>query len=343
GSVHPGPSRWTDGDGLAPAGGLGPDGSYELCVTPPPDRKDLDEYVDGDWTPADEVVVLPRRMAISGTVRDPQGRPVPGAEVWYREGEGGDWRFRSVAGDGRFRLPVLREGTCWLLARRNSARGDPGPFPGWLRHLRCPPDEEAAKHAVPVEAGTTGVGLVLDPGLVLAVRIAPWTLRPGEDGPDIGVRGRGGDDDDRREIATPDADGRVRFAGCAANTTYDVFGVLRPDRYVLGPGLSPGNVEIVLEPKRGGAITGRLLPPDGTPGLPAWATCWADVLGTAVPGVVERDGTFVIRALHPGRWTIHAYAFDDAIDLAGTARAAPGESVDVSLAPDEEVPVIEVR
>ena len=116
-----------------------------LAVMPPPGREDLGARIVPEWTPASGDLVLPRGLAIEGTVVDSEGRPRSGVQVGLMGPGLRSLHLRTTDGRGVFRFAQLVQGTYHL-----AVYGKANPLP--------------APRGSPVEvtAGTRDVRLVDD-------------------------------------------------------------------------------------------------------------------------------------------------------------------------------------
>ena len=105
-----------------------------------------------------------------------------------------------------------------------------------------------------------------------------------------------------------------------------------PDhQFVLGRDLRPGEEEIVLAPRTGGTITGRLHLPAGA--TPSYRNVAVSVLGFHLGGEVAEDGSFTIQGVPPGTWEVTGSAQVDGVYRRGSVQAAAGADVDIQLEP----------
>lgn len=124
-----------------------------LDVTPPPYRDDVLSFHAGPWdAPNDSTIKLLAGAQIRGRVVDPGGKPVTLGRVNFTA-SGQPTNAAPISRDGTFALPVLPPGLVRLEAFNP-------------RLLRAPESS-----AVDVQAGATGVVLVLDTGSDLIVRV----------------------------------------------------------------------------------------------------------------------------------------------------------------------------
>jgi len=307
----------TGPDGVARLRGLAPGLTYGLEVSGGGGRDDVLPRTIEDWTVADDTVRLARGYVITGRVVDLEGRPLADADVMVgRADDPGSWSGVQVASDGTFRIGPLEDTTYRIRARVGASTPEPG----------VPGVDDPSQ--VQVRAGATDVVLRVDPGLALKIRVKPWESGQWHAVQFREQRGQGGS----FSHETLDGDGRATLRGCRAGARYDVAVLGLPGgRYVLGRDLAPGGEEIVLEPKQGGTITGRITLP---PGVSAEnLRVQASVLGFSLGGEVAPDGSYEIQGVPPGAWEVVAYARAGDTWLTGRAPAEAGRSVDVTIAP----------
>jgi hypothetical protein len=305
-----------DAEGRARLRGLALDRTYTLSLTGPEGRDDLRPITLQNWPPDDTTVRFERAFTLRGHVVDPSGAPLAGVLVWHRMagGENTGWSGVHTEEDGSFTLGELSEGEVELYA---AVEND---FPG----LGDEPETTV------VAAGRQDVRLTLDPGLSIVIRVRgldddTWWHHGTLSGPD-GRTGFG--DQQTNEL---DEDGRVVFRGLEAGRTY-VFWMtgLSGGRYVLARDLRAGGAEVVVEPRVGKSITGRLLLPDGAENA---NVSGRSAEGIRVSGTVTEDGRFTIEGLPDGRYVLDANARLGEDWFIGRAELDAGGSVDITLAP----------
>jgi hypothetical protein len=119
--------------------------------------------------------------------------------------------------------------------------------------------------------------------------------------------------------------------GLPADGVYRVW--IPPDdegRYVLADGMRSDAGTVRLEAVPGGTIRGRVeAPPDTRMLHPSVQASRADGIG--VNASVASDGTFELKGLPQGAWTIRAYAYDGQAMLDAEAEATVGGTVTLRL------------
>jgi len=267
--------------------------------------------------PGEILVRLPAARTIEGRVLDEEGRGVRGLTVRARRSPAGEIRAQIGHGaaktleGGRFSIAGLGEFSYSLTLT---------PPPGYLA-----PDPLEAR------AGTGGVVLALRRSASLLVRV----LTPGGE-PFSGAR----------VIAVRRAD---RNSAVRANSGEDGVATLErldPDREydirIDGAGegwaffaerVRPGSGPILARLAPGRTIRGRFEVPE----KPSRFEVHARLDGSWIDGVVDREGTFTIRGLGPGRWQVSLFASSrDRRSWAGQAEVAAGGEVTISLSERRE-------
>ncbi len=307
----------TDGEGIATLQGLDPEGSYSLYVKlGERDGAAAREVRRDAWKPADTAVALRGERDLRGFVRDPAGRPLPGARVVAYVAR--RWVAGAVAGaDGSFTLHDDGQEGLFLYATVSEGQG-PTSVP------------------VAAPAGDEVVVLVLDPGLDLSVRlvgaaVARRTVVLTSD-PSRPVR-----DNDEVQHARTDPTGRVRFRGLRPGVGYALWvAPLRASWLQIDPasdettalvrdvfgGTPAPEVEVRLEPGR--VLVAR------APAEAAWSgPSMRATLGLlSVDGTRRPDGAFEFRGLLDGEWDVVVEAWGGGQRYVGRGR--PG--AEVSLA-----------
>jgi hypothetical protein len=284
------PEAGTTGqDGLVVLRGLDPEMTYSLHVSAP--KEDMRPAHIPRWTPADTEVQLERGYVITGSMRDPQGRLVPGAQLYQKNANGG-WGGMSVNGDGTFRLVALARGMVTLAAI------PPGGQINW---------NDANLPSITVAAGTENLTIVVEPGVELVVRVSNAADR-GPNGQHVHgqVLVRRNDVWEQRGWAN-DGEGRLVFKGLRPDETYAVWVQPIPGSDLFGwvTGLRAGAGEAVVRLARGGTIRGRITLPAGAGEQGVGAN---GEHGIWVQGTLDSEGRYEIRGLPDMRWKVHAWA-----------------------------------
>lgn len=316
-------------DGIVRLAGMSREVPCGLEAQPPADREDLAPLELDAWVPASGDVAFPGLSVVRGVVSSPDGAPIPRAHIEVLRGS--TWERLGRAGpDGGFvvRVPTIGgariEGVVYEVER-----GDPdGIYWGERTAYRSEP--------VDVEAGASGVVLVVDRGVELAVRVSYPGARVGW-GPGTTHDGVLLDEADaasgrawERAAGSVRVGDLYRFPQLRADRTYTFW--LAPDLagfYVLATGLRPvrGAEAVTLQAVKGRPVTGRIV------GL-------ADVgrtLVSATQGVVpvyvesEPDGRFTFPGLPEGEWRLRADVRRDGRVWTGQAVVGAGGDVDLRL------------
>src|SRR5262245_25174408 len=149
---HPFAEAATGEDGVAKLPELGGTGPLRLRVTPPSSDVALSSR-EVDWIPCAETTIRleerQARLAVTGTIVDAEGRPVPEADYWVFD-RPAFWLSRGKADEqGRFEVDDVPAGGVVLAAGDFSCHQDS--LPGWPSL----DDPEAARRlAVHIPAGT---------------------------------------------------------------------------------------------------------------------------------------------------------------------------------------------
>ncbi len=303
----------TGADGIVRLKALDGSSRYDVTVSNVEAKSLLPRAVRG-WTPADTTIELEQAFTISGVIRDASGSPVEGARAYYIVRT--DTKQSEPTGkDGKFVIQGLRKGSGRLLARVDAQ---------WIDVNKDYPDE------IKGDAGATGVTLTVDPGLAIRIRIKDWT---GERWAHATLTAP----ENRLHLWKQiDEDGRVVFQGLKSDERYTLrISGLPDDKYVFLKDLEAGGGERVVTPKKGKTIRGRLELPTGLE---------ADTFAVVIQGefniwgAVMPDGTFELKGVPDGTWTIRAQSSGNRLvegggTYQGQARARAG---------DEDV-VIEVK
>ncbi len=221
---------------------------------------------------------VPIGVSIQGVLLEADGRPVPAAWIHAVAVEGPDSQRVRTDPEGR-----------WVCA---------GLAPGTYRVAVLPAEGELNADPVEVVAPASDVRLVRPPSTVLRGRIegpagpgeAPWV-----------VRVRAGETRTVGHVRA-EADGTFRFTAVPRGVRLTVWAMRAgDDRYAILEGVLPGPESVVLRPRSGLTITGRV---EGA--TEQSAIVWIDLWLWG--GTVHTDaaGRFELRGVPPGRHTVMA-------------------------------------
>lgn len=298
----------TDAQGVVRLGHLDPAVTYRLIVRPQAQGSVL-PHDEPEWTPANTTVRLNRAFTIRGIVHDPSGRPVPNAMLWVSLEDG--IRLQTAKADGTFEIGGLRPGMVGLSAQFEVQHGARGP-------------------EVRVAAGSEGVVVIADPGLELVVRIDNWPAR--KPGPTHAYLQRKGGSEWENLRASIEPGGVATFRGLEAGTQYALWipplqGGLSLWKEALQASSDPLHVSL----QQGRSITGRLQLPADAEAVEVEA--WLGQRNVVAEGIVNRDGSYEIRGLPEGTWTVVARARRGPERLEARADVAAGGTADLVLRP----------
>ncbi|MCK6685465.1 MAG: carboxypeptidase regulatory-like domain-containing protein [Thermoanaerobaculia bacterium] len=275
-------------------------------------------------------VVMRRGLTVTGTVRDTNGQPVPGAEL----------RFQKMAGAvrmGRARFAMPRQTAATLnftgdADGRFEARGLPaGDYTVAVRHDGF---ADATIEGMKLVSGepVKPLDIVLKPGAVISVRVLRKSGEPSE-GQRLRVSEAGRDQafGPARGLFNPvfgpsQPDGSILIEGLEEGKRYDLSLLTRSSSMDKRGVLAPSeNVEFILPGT--GSIAGRVIDSDERP-VAEFEISTSSTPGAGGPGFVFRrpgsgqrfesaDGQFQVDDIPAGSWTVTARAtsFQD-----GTAR-----------------------
>jgi hypothetical protein len=243
--------------------------------------------------------------SIRGKVVDPEGRPVPGAWVWYRSVEGHWYAMGTVSEDGSF---LLQD-------------GDPPSVPLKATVPGADPEQEGGAE-VTAAPGAEGVVLHVDPGLSLVVL-------PSGPGGCVAELEEEGDGPPRR-LQAQNTEGLYRFAGLRAGRTYTLRIAGAADRALTQTGIpaEAGRIEVALAP--GKSVRGRCTGPGGFELTRVFATRGR----LSVGGKILPEAGFEVQGLCDGVWTVNVFARRGDERWRGSAEVEAGGEVEVVLAPD---------
>jgi hypothetical protein len=302
-------------------GTTGPDGTvrlrglpareHTLRVTPPEARKDLRSLTRESWTPADVEVALERGYVIRGIVRDAGGKPLANVTVMRRQGDRTE-QLAQTKTDGTFEVTGLPAGPVVLVARPQ----------GTYRH---------DLPSVTVDAGAEDVHLVVDAGATLVVRI-PMATEAARGSVHGWLYESGGERAQPAGGAFAERDGdawKLTFPGLKPDVRYTLWiAPQESDWYALATDLGAGPTPVIVRLERGGTIRGRLTLPDGATNV---GVSVASEQGLTANGRVAPDGTYEVRGLPPGTWTVRGYARDGQRRFDASGTASTGGSLDLRL------------
>ena len=302
-SPVPVPSRaaQTDTQGVARLSGLEPGSRFTLQVGSPSARKDLMPHSEDGWAPHDTTVRLARAYVVRGVVRDGDGKPVAGASVHRKTGPRG-WSGTNTAADGTFAIEGLQAGEVVLCATINGESPESPPGSGGGPPAPPPPGGGPApdpRPRVTVQAGAEDVVLTVDIGLEVSGTVEGWDeeyawrramlLTEGPSGSGRSVH---------EQIAN---DGTFRFRGLRSDATYALWISPGSDgKSLLQTGIrAPADLRVRLV--AGKSITGRVTLP---PGSQSGSVQASDPRGITVGVALKSDGTYEIRGLPEGRFSV---------------------------------------
>ncbi len=307
--------------GIARTGALGtvglvsldPDQTYDLYVGIPRGRTDILGLDTPAWKPADTTIRLPRTYKVAGVVRDTEGHAVSDAFVKCSI-EGHDVGTTYSNDDGGFEIGQLPAGSVDVHATP----------PGKTE------DDELESATAKVEAGATGIALVVRPTVDLAVRVEGWEETGGSvsDGREAVLTREPIADDAPDHWGNPDAHGAMRVRGLTPGATYTLWIAPRRDgRIVYARGLKGGGPEVVVHLEPGEAVRGEVkLPPNSTrplvhatgPGFSVWVD-------------VGADGRYEFRGLPRGACRLTATARIGDEEVESSVDSKSGQTVDFEL------------
>lgn len=318
-------------DGAAGSAVSGTDGAFEIRGLEPraynvaaqhPDFSPNETTVEvpADQDPGEIAVRLSRGGTLTGLVRDAAKAPVPGANIMVMKGFGGELQSAATGPDGRYTIEKLSPGTYSAIRQPDDGRIIIGMG---MKQVTIKEGEittldfdEASKHQV------TG-------------RI----LRSGKPVGNVNVIFFQGDGRAGGAMKTTSADAEGRYSiGVDAPGPYTVavsggmmFGGSQAT--VVVPDAPTATIDVQL---KSGAITGRVVDPDGKPVAGAFLIARLDAetaRGGAGSAQSGSDGGFAIEGIDDGTYRVTANASGYA-----TAEVFP-----VKVAPEEATAPIELR
>jgi protocatechuate 3,4-dioxygenase beta subunit len=264
----------TGADGSVTFADANPPAGSALSVQPPRSRIDVLHANVANWAPADTTVSLAPAAVVSGTVRDPRGRPLAQARVVCHA----DTTFAEAWTDasGAFTAGRL--------------------VPGARVQISVEFDGEDFGRVADVASGARGAAIVLDLGATLLVRVAG--VHRDETESRVTALLPGGED--RSARVTPE--GVAVLTRLPAATPLRLrFGPTSQQRWAAADGVQSGGDDVVLTLREGASIAGRVEVPSDD--------AWGQMNGRA-----ERDGFsveagfgvggFLFRGLAPGTWRL---------------------------------------
>jgi len=252
--------------------------------------------------------VVDRDADLTVTVRDEQGRPLPGASVrvFSIHGDRAYFAGEQRAGtDGNARFAGLPRGEAWIMAY-DIARA-------------------RASSRVVLEPGPREVEVVLRPGKVLDVLVVDDADRPIQDAEVTVVT-----PDPLPFVSASDAGGLVRFDRLGP-PPYTVRGRAFGFEETVRTGVVPGPFPLRLKLDRLGALTVRVITTAGQPVEGAEVLAAGTGLYPARSTVTDASGSVHIGGLRDGVYDLKARRGDD---VSATAFAVPvkqGQARDVEL------------
>ena len=298
--------------GLDPGPGPGRFGTLE--VRPPRQRPDLGDMRLEAWRPGETDVRLPPSGRITGFVRDSKGRPRPEAQIDARFANG-RWRKAEISADGSFLI--------------DSAPPGEVVFEGYI----TPSQNGILSRAREVTArtGDQGVLIPIEPLHLIRIRVEGW---PRGEFESVNAVRRGAEKDEDPVTDYMENDGSLEFAGVQPDGIYDVvIGPVGEGWYARLEGLRAGSEVVSTRMRRGLRVTGRVLAPPGTDEI--YVTVGEPFF--AAYASVEKDGSFSVDGVPPGRWPVVATAWtaDRVVEYKGRAMVEAGSGVEFEVVRDD--------
>ena len=275
------------------------------------------------------LIELPAGASLAGRVVDDTGKPVaranvqvePDTETLVRAGLGAvrDY-FQRTDGDGRFRFEHLNAGTWSLEATEGASTAD-------LDHIEL---TQGSEHEVELRLRSQDQLTVI------------VTTHLGEPVADARIRIEPEGDLWSSAYGTTDASGRAQIGVTpgAATVSIEHPEQQNESRDVV---LEPGNNELAIQLKSGGAITGVVRSADGSPlsqaTVEALATDEVDepafrqYARPAAQTTSDRNGQFRLTGLEPGAYFVSAGA-------TGFAESGPAEAIEIDGNPVSGVDIV---
>jgi hypothetical protein len=236
---------------------------------------------------------------------DGNGNPASGV-VWWAKDADAKYGTPARVKDGEVVLRDLPAGPVVLVALPD---GFVVPSQGWARHV-IPPD---VKETV----------LVLDAGANRTLRIPGW------DAEWSGLAYLAATGDLEPSQHGVDEDGTLYIEGLRPGVRYNLYvREFETGRYALLRGLPANEPWPQIEMAQGRDLTGRVVLPKGCDSANVAVMVDKAVM---MDGRPEEDGTFRIRAVPPGRWTVVAYTTYKDEYYATTVEARTGQPAELDL------------
>lgn len=307
---------------------------YRLIVRAPAIRPDLGDVELQGWRPQDTTLTLVQGAVISGKVLGSDDQPAGRLPVYARSVDGSD------GGGRRYRLhgggEVFEEASGW--AGEDGAFAI-GPLPAGRYEIHVPGGTAKVVAATGSKDVVLRLARRLEEPYSLRFRVNPWRF---EDRGAWAVLSVG---DDLHKRAQVDPGGTLQFDDLPNFDRYALWiGGLAGGRYVWLRDLEPPSDDawdaLAVEPKAGGTIRGRVLPPPGVQ-LDTWSVAPVGPAleqrhrGGVLGGVpCEQDAqrlTFACVGVPGGTWVIRVEGTSGGKTYRGEAKGAPGDEVTVRL------------
>ena len=266
-----------------------------------------------DWTPADTTITLSRTSYIEGTVVDPEGRPIDGADIQIEEADDATACFITwgeTDEEGRFSIG--------------------GVYPGRARlEVQCGPFMKPVRFEAKVPGDP--VRIVCERGLSVDVRIANALPSRPRIGWRLAVREEKGWAH-RTTYETEELAGPLRLDHLEPGHTYALL-LRAPDADLVAyvPSLAAEAGAIAVTLARGKILQGQLVHPLRGSRFPEATACFSN---GPFEWEVESDvhGEFEMGGLPPGPGLLNTSLWLDGARYSGTLDVEPGSRVTVPLA-----------
>jgi hypothetical protein len=256
-----------------------------------------------------EEVPPPATRAIRVRVVDGSGAPVAteGVLVWWGEGE--DAEFGKAVGVDEGGVVVIEDAPGGPVVLCALTGGFVVPSKGWPRKV--------------VPPGVTATDLVLDVGADRTIRVLGWN-----EGASGTAYLAAVEDLEPSQHGVED-DGTVRIEGLRPGVAYNLYvREFETGRCALLRGLPAEEPWPEIELAPGRDVTGRIRYPEGCDYQNVAILVDRAVM---IDGSVAADGSFRIKCVPDGTWTVVAYTNLDGRYLAATKDVRAGESVTLDL------------